>query len=90
MPLSKVYLSRLDKGNSPTATVPIPLEVSSLPLPTRIAFVGTICRVNAASRLLRPICATLSLVNSGLDASLRSRSTIRSRVMNTPSRFAWN
>lgn len=40
MPLSKVYLSRLDKGNSPTATVPIPLEVSSLPLPTRIAFVG--------------------------------------------------
>lgn len=40
MPLSKVYLSRLDKGNSPTATVPVPLEVSSLPLPTRIAFVG--------------------------------------------------
>jgi len=40
MPSSKAYFARPEKGNSPTAAVPLPLEASSLPLPTRIAFVG--------------------------------------------------
>ena len=40
MSFSKTTLTRLDKGNSPTAAVPAPLEASTLPLPTRIAFVG--------------------------------------------------
>lgn len=40
MLFSKLYIARPDKETSPTAAVPVPLEASSFPLPTRIAFVG--------------------------------------------------